>query len=97
MSVADAKRHLSECLARVAFGGETILITRRGRPMARLVPVNAEGDAGRPAGIRGWLDDDDPFFDIVDDIVAQRVAKRPRVMSASGLDQGGTRRPRARA
>lgn len=34
----EAKTHLSELLAAVA-AGETITITRRGRPVARLVPV----------------------------------------------------------
>ena len=39
VNVADAKRRFSDLLGRVAYGRETILITRRGRPMARLVPV----------------------------------------------------------
>ena len=36
----EAKTHLSALLERVA-GGEVIEITRRGRPVARLVPVPA--------------------------------------------------------
>lgn len=38
----EAKTHLARLLDRVA-GGETVTITRRGRPVARLVPV--EDDA----------------------------------------------------
>lgn len=38
----EAKTHLALLLDRVA-GGETVTITRRGRPVARLVPV--EDDA----------------------------------------------------
>lgn len=38
----EAKTHLSSLLEDVA-GGEEILITRHGRPLARLVPVNAHG------------------------------------------------------
>lgn len=38
----DAKTHLSELLERVARG-EEITITRRGRPIARLVPVAPQG------------------------------------------------------
>ena len=34
----EAKTHLARLLDRVA-GGETLTITRRGRPIARLVPV----------------------------------------------------------
>ncbi|MCP9797561.1 MULTISPECIES: type II toxin-antitoxin system Phd/YefM family antitoxin [unclassified Cyanobium] len=38
----EAKTHLSSLLEEVA-GGEEILITRHGNPLARLVPVNAHG------------------------------------------------------
>jgi prevent-host-death family protein len=37
-TVAEAKAHLSELLARVE-GGEELVITRRGRPVAQLSPV----------------------------------------------------------
>ena len=39
MSLAHAKAHLSELLNKVE-SGEEVLITRHGRPVARLVPVN---------------------------------------------------------
>ena len=42
VSVADAKREFSDLLGRVAYGRETIIITRRGRPMAKLVPIAEE-------------------------------------------------------
>lgn len=38
ISVADTKAHLSELLARIE-GGEEIMITRRGKPVARLCSV----------------------------------------------------------
>lgn len=37
-NVAEAKTHLSEILERVSEG-EEILLTRRGKPIARLVPA----------------------------------------------------------
>ncbi|MFQ5792907.1 MAG: type II toxin-antitoxin system Phd/YefM family antitoxin, partial [Acidobacteriota bacterium] len=37
VNVADAKRQFSDLLGKVAYGRETIVITRRGRPMAKLV------------------------------------------------------------
>jgi prevent-host-death family protein len=78
VNVAEAKKRLSDLLGRVAYGGETVLITRRGRPMARLVPPD-QPDAGEGlAGVRGWLDDDDPFFAHVDKAVAARARHRPR-------------------
>ena len=78
VNVAEAKRRLSDLLGRVAYGGESVLITRRGRPMARLVPPEpAEAGEGL-AGVRGWLEDQDPFFDHVDRAVAARARHRPR-------------------
>ena len=37
MSVADAKKHFSELMSRVAYNNERFLIQRRGKPMAALV------------------------------------------------------------
>lgn len=77
VSVANAKKSLSELLGRVAYGNETITITKRGRPMARLVPPT-QSDHPSLAEVKGWLDADDPFFDIMDEIVAERHSHRPR-------------------
>lgn len=44
----EAKTHLSALLERVQ-GGESVQITRRGVPVARLVPVRAAGAAPRKA------------------------------------------------
>ncbi len=40
VSIVDAKAHLSELVER-ASGGETVQITRRGKPVARIVPARA--------------------------------------------------------
>ena len=40
VSIADAKAHLSELVARAA-GGETVRITRRGKPIAQIVAARA--------------------------------------------------------
>jgi len=45
----EAKTHLSELLAAVE-AGETVTITRRGKAVARLVPVAGES-AGRSAAL----------------------------------------------
>jgi prevent-host-death family protein len=53
-NVAQAKAHLSEILERVA-NGEEIVLTRRGRPVARLVPDH--GAQTRPLGFaRGQIE-----------------------------------------
>lgn len=51
----EAKTHLSELLQRVE-AGEQVTITKHGRPVARLVPVQER------AGARDW----DAFWDRVD-------------------------------
>ena len=40
VSIADAKAHLSELVERAA-GGETVRITRRGKPVAQIVAAKA--------------------------------------------------------
>jgi prevent-host-death family protein len=78
--VAEFKRRLSEFLGRVSFKGDTIVITRRGRPVAKLSPVGHEPlHLGQVAGT---LDDDDPFFAILDEVVRRRKEHTPRVWPA---------------
>lgn len=80
-NLAEAKKRLSELVGRVAYGGERVLISRRGTPMAELVPV-AGPEAGRHlADVRGWLADDDPLFASLDAVVAARAAHRPRCVA----------------
>lgn len=79
VNVSEAKRQFSDLLGRVAYGGESILITRRGRPMARLVPPTAS-QAPRLRDLQGWLDEEDPFFEAIDRIVDERSSHKPRVV-----------------
>ena len=52
ISAYEAKTHLPRLLDRVA-GGESVVITRHGRPVARLVPVENEArDCARHAARR---------------------------------------------
>ena len=39
VSVADAKSHFSEYISKVAYAGEKYLITKRGKPLVALVPI----------------------------------------------------------
>ncbi len=45
--------------------------------MARLVPASPE-DSASLADVKGWLDDDHPFFKNIDEIVAARHRRQPR-------------------
>lgn len=85
VNVAEAKRHFSDLLGRVAYGKETITITRRGKPMAKLVPISAEDTPPHLADVQGWLDEDDAFFSAMDAIVAERVRHAPRVFEQDEL------------
>lgn len=62
----EAKTHLSELLAAVE-AGETVTITRRGRPVARLVPVAPDraGVVARLAALRERLTGPYPAVEIL--------------------------------
>ena len=77
ISVAEAKKHFSELIGKVAYGKEQIIITKRGRPMARLIPADhSERSLG---DVKGWLDENDPFFDDINGIIRDRKNHIPRV------------------
>jgi hypothetical protein len=48
--------------------------------MARLVPVDADATAPHVTDAQGWLKDDDPFFTMIDTIVADRETHHPRAL-----------------
>jgi prevent-host-death family protein len=43
LGLFEARNRLSEVCEQVASTGEPCLVTRRGRPLVRIVPVEAEG------------------------------------------------------
>jgi prevent-host-death family protein len=78
VNVAEAKKKFSELLGQVAFGKKHILITKRGKPMARLVP--ADEINLHLCNAKGWLEDDDPFFADIDRIIQDRSQHVPRII-----------------
>lgn len=78
VSVAEAKKHFSDLLGRVAYGKEQITITKRGKPMARLVSI--EENNKHLAQAKGWLKEDDPFFQAIDSIVRNRGKHTSRLL-----------------
>lgn len=62
ISVAEAKKRLSEIVVRAACGNEIFVITRRGRPAAVLRAVGSEAGGRDLADLRGWLPETDAFF-----------------------------------
>ena len=84
VNVAEAKRSLSDLLGRVAYGKETITISRRGKPMARLVPIRTDEEKRHLADARGWLEENDDFFATMRTIVANRRKHVPRTLRRRG-------------
>lgn len=85
LNVAEAKKHFSNLLGRVSEEGETILITRKGRTIAKIVPASAKDEPSHLVNVQGWLEDDDPFFTAVDEIVEARLDHPPRSIRGHGL------------
>lgn len=80
VSVAEAKRRFSDLLGRAAYGKEIITITRRGRPMAKIVPLEEEP---RPRHIRqvvGKIVGPEEFHQAIKDIVSNRRKYKPRLL-----------------
>lgn len=59
VNVHEAKTHLSRLLARVA-AGEEVIISKAGKPIARLVPIRAKQGKRVPGQDAGdiWIADD---------------------------------------
>ena len=75
VSVAEAKRHFSDYLAKGSIGESRVIITRRGRPAVALVSIGdlreleqLDKRHGLAAVIGKWPD----FEEIADDVVAAR-------------------------
>jgi prevent-host-death family protein len=78
VSVAEAKKYFSDLIGRVAYRNEQIIITKRGKPMALLSPVKEQNR--HLSKTKGWLEKDDPFFKIIENIVMNRKAHHPRIL-----------------
>ena len=88
VAVGEAKKRLSEIMARVAYRGERFIILRRGKPMAGLVsPEDLERLEQEPVapmgllGAVGALAEFDEFDQIVEEIYRQREQSVDRAVS----------------
>jgi len=77
VSTADFKKHLSDFLGRVTYKKEAFVITRRGKPVAKISPL--EDSPTHLGQVKGWLEDSDPFFGTLEEIVSNRAQHRPRI------------------
>jgi prevent-host-death family protein len=75
VSAVRAKREFAEILGRVASGGESFTIVRRGKPVAVLSPTALREGL---QSVKGWLDNGDPFFRELDKIIKGRRKQKAR-------------------
>ena len=85
LSVADAKKHLSEIMSRVAYNNERFLIERRGKPMAALVSAedlaHLERESQAPQGLMAAVGACADFEDwdlFIENIYLQREQAKDR-------------------
>lgn len=88
IGVRELRQHASRYLARVR-AGETIEVTDRGRPVARLVPVEETWDDLIAAGI--VHPPDDPDFDILSIELRPPLPGNPTASEALEDDRGDQR------
>jgi len=84
VSVAEAKAKLSALLGEVLHRGERIVVRRRGKAVAALVPMEdlerVEKQAGGDwlDGVAGMLADSPEVAEAIDEVVAERGKEMPR-------------------
>ncbi len=78
VSIVEAKKHFSNLIGRVAYGKEEIVITKKGKPMALLLPVKENNKHLSEA--KGWLEEGDPFFKMIGRIIKNRNVHTPRLL-----------------
>jgi prevent-host-death family protein len=69
INVYEAKTHLSRLLDRVE-AGEEIVISRAGRPVARLVPYQRNGRTRQPGAWRGKVHLTEDFDVLPEEVIA---------------------------
>jgi prevent-host-death family protein len=84
IGVRELRQHASRYLARVV-GGETIEVTDRGRPVARLVPVTADSWSDMIAARKVTLAGDDA--DIADEAPADYGIDASSTLAAMRADE----------
>lgn len=65
VNVHAAKTHLSRLIEEVE-AGETVILARAGKPVARIVPIDVEPSAGRIGFLKGHVKGADASHDAAD-------------------------------
>lgn len=77
VSIAHLKAHLAQVVSEVQSNQRAVVIEKRGRPIAMLVPL----EAARPAGLLGLVgafEDAPRFGELIDEVVKSRRKDKKR-------------------
>ena len=79
VGVSEARQRLTEILERV-LAGEEVVVTRRGAPVAAIVPITDGPDDPRPLGLAAFAGAGAPrgLEEVVANVVAMRAVARDR-------------------
>ena len=82
MGVAEVKRRFADVVGEVMHGKKRIIVERRGRPVAAIVPLEEAADR-RPgqrlaAAIGCGNRDAEGFRELMEDVVSERRRRPPR-------------------
>ena len=76
ISVYSARADITRLIER-ALAGEDIVITRRGKPAVRLVPVAQEPPRREPGALKGLFEVTDEFFEPLPDDILNAFSDGP--------------------
>lgn len=80
LTIEDAARGLSDLVERVHANGESAVLVKSGRPIARIVPIQSQGQAGEDliAFLRRWrTEHPEPDEQLAEVIQESRKAVQP--------------------
>lgn len=76
ITATELVRGLGDVLARIRYRRESFVVERNGRPVARMIPVDAEPASVREA-LDAWLEDAGADASFADDLARVNAADRP--------------------
>lgn len=76
LSLYEAKTHLSRVITHVEESGETYVISRNGKPMAKIVPIEPVEKLPRLGFMRGEISVPDDFNDLGRDEIADLFSSK---------------------
>jgi len=87
MGVAEVKRQFADVIGQVLHGKQRIIVERRGRPVAAIVPLEEAGDLRPPgqrlaAAVGCGREEGIAFRRLMGGVVSQRRRRLPRRVGA---------------